>query len=272
MSRVYDYLLGGSHNFAADRALANDLTAAMPQLPVVLHANRAFLHRAVRFLLDCGIRQFLDLGSGLPTAGAVHEVTHRVDPGARVVYVDVDPIAVAYAHDHLADDGRVAAVCADLREPEQVLSHPDTRRLVDLSQPVGLLTVAVLHFVPDADDPAGLVAAYRDAVAPGSHWVLSHATADGATPPGLPSAAALTGRTSTPLTTRTYAQIIALMDGFEPVPPGLVRIPDWRPEPGDQAAEAVGDAFPGYAAVARRPGPPAEIGRPRRSPEDSDDG
>jgi hypothetical protein len=257
VARVYDYFLGGSHNFAADRALAEQVIAVLPEMPMIARANRSFLHRAVRFLIEAGVDQFLDLGSGIPTVGNVHDVAQRASPRARVAYVDVDPVAVAHARILLADNDRATAVRADLRRPDQVLDHADTRALLDFDRPVAVLMVAVLHFVADPDDPAGLVARYLDAVPSGSYLVLSHASTDGRPPAGFARARDMAGRTASEMTTRSYRQIADLLTGLDPVDPGLVRLPLWRPDPTDahQAGEArsAAENFPGYGAVGRKP-------------------
>lgn len=248
-ARVYDYYLGGSHNFAVDREMAKRAIAMWPELPAIMQANRAFLRRAVRFLVGEGIRQFVDIGSGIPTAGNVHEVAQQAAPDARVVYVDIDPVAVAHSRAILAGDERTTIVQADLREPERLLADPELRRLVDLDQPVGLLMVAVLHFVPDADDPAGVLAHLRQAVAPGSYLVVSHASREGQ-PDQAGEHEALYARTGTPMTMRSRSQIAELLSGFDLVEPGLVFLPLWRPESPDDVDEHP-ERFTGFAAVGR---------------------
>ena len=175
-ARIYDYLLGGSLNFAADREAARQLIAMVPDVPLVAQANRAFLRRGVDFLARAGVRQFLDIGSGIPTRGNVHEIARQVAPDARVVYVDIDPVAVTHSRQILAGDDRTTAIQEDARHPEHILDHPDVHRLLDLTRPVAVLLVSVLHFIADSDDPAGILARLRKAVAPGSYLVLSHVT------------------------------------------------------------------------------------------------
>ena len=231
-ARIYDYHLGGSHNFAADRQAARQIAEMMPELPLIMRANRAFLFRAVRFLIDAGIRQFLDLGSGIPTVGNVHEIAQQADLGVRVVYVDVDPVAAAHSQTLLAGNDQAAAIQADLRDVPRVLAAPAVRRLIDFTQPVGVLMVAVLHFVPDRDDPAGTVARYRDAVAPGSYLVLSHAAAseDDQSPAGADEATAAYSRRVTEATLRTRTQVTDLFTGFDLIDPGVVYVTDWHPD------------------------------------------
>ena len=236
-ARVYDYYLGGAHNFAADRALAAQAIADWPELPAIMRANRAFLRRAVRFMVRCGISQFLDLGAGLPTAGSVPETA----PSSRVVSVDIDPVAVTHSRALLADNPLVTVLQGDLRSPAAVLSASG----LDLSQPVGVLLVAVLHFVDDASDPAGIVAAYRDQVAPGSMFAVTHATAD-AQPERAAAHRQLYRRTALPMTMRTRAEVTSLFAGLELLPPGVVDMTHWEPDPDtDQSLPLAG-----YGAVA----------------------
>ncbi len=228
-ARVYDYFLGGSANLEADRAFAEEIFKDVPAREFA-HANRAFLRRAVEYLVrEVGIRQFLDLGSGLPTVGNVHEIAQRAAPDCRVVYVDVEPVAVQHAQHILRANGRAAAIGADVRYPHTVLAHPDTRRLIDFNQPVAVLLFAVLHFVPDEDDPPGIITAFRNELCPGSHLAISHATADNY-PEDLAKAVEKYQKTATPATLRTQHQVTALFDGFNLLPPGVVFTPQWRPE------------------------------------------
>ncbi len=235
-ARIYDYLLGGFHNFAVDREVARAAIAAMPDVAVQARANRAFLHRAVRFLVQQGITQFLDLGSGIPTLGNVHEIARRNNPDARVVYVDIDPIAVAHGRHILADTAGVAVVQADLRRAEQLLAAPEARDTLRPDQPIAVLAVAVLHAVPDSDDPAGILARLRDALPTGSYLAIAHGTHD-SRPEDAAKLTALSSRTTTPLTTRTRDQIAAFFAGFDLVEPGLVWAPQWRPDPPQPAPE-----------------------------------
>jgi SAM-dependent methyltransferase len=250
-ARVYDYFLGGSHNFEVDRQMAARLQQAMPDIGEIMRANRSFLRRAVRYLVEIGVRQFLDLGSGIPTVGNVHEIAQKAAPDAKVVYVDVDPVAVAHSTVVLADNPRTAVVTADLRQPEQVLRDPLLTALLDLSRPVAVLLVGVLHQIRDAD-LAALIAFYRSVMAPGSYLVMSQATAD-SRPAELKAFQNTYNRGYGPgidMTLRTRDQVLALFDGFELVEPGLVQLPEWRPETPDE----VGDdpvRFSTYAAIGR---------------------
>ncbi|GIH14016.1 SAM-dependent methyltransferase [Rugosimonospora africana] len=250
-SRIYDYMLGGSHNFAADREVAERAIAAMPELPAVLRENRAFLGRAVRYLAaEAGVDQFLDLGSGMPTAGNVHEIAGAINPAARVVYVDLDPVAVAHSQAILGDHPRSDAIHADLRDPLEVLAHPAVRDLLDRDRPIAVLLVATLHFVPDEQRPERILGQLREALAPGSYLALSHASADGRPPAGQRDAQAVYARSDNAVLMRSRAEIARLLDGWRLVPPGIVRCPAWHPEPGRELGPEA-DQFPGYAAIGR---------------------
>jgi SAM-dependent methyltransferase len=236
IARGYDYLLGGSHNFAADREITQKVIAAMPDVRLQVQENRAFLHRAVRYLVDAGVRQFLDIGSGIPTVGNVHEIAQRAAPDARVVYVDIDPVAVAHSEQILAGNDRAAIIQEDLRNPQPILDHPTTQELLDFDQPVGLLLVAILHAIPDRDDPANAVTQLRTALSPGSYVAIGHGTVD-SRPQEANELARLSEQTTTPLTFRTRTQIERFFDGLELIAPGLVWAPQWRPESPDDVGE-----------------------------------
>jgi hypothetical protein len=228
-ARVYDYFLGGAHNFAVDRALAAQIERMTPDVGDTMRAGRDFLRRAVRFLVGTGIRQFLDIGSGIPTVGNVHEIAHQLDPAARIAYVDIDPVAVAHSRAILAGDSRVTVLQADVRDPAGILADPGLRGLLDLREPVGILLAGVLHFVPDADDPPAVVAGLRDGVPTGSYVAISHVTYEDQ-PPEVLRAQRLSARTSTEIVLRSKAQILAQFRGFTLVEPGLVHLPRWRPD------------------------------------------
>ncbi|GIF69750.1 hypothetical protein Ais01nite_77850 [Asanoa ishikariensis] len=239
-ARVYDYYLGGGHNFAADRAMADEAIADWPELPAIMRSNRAFLRRAVRFMVRCGVRQFLDLGAGLPTAGGVVETA----PSARVVSVDIDPVAAAHGRALLATNPLVSVVQADLRDPPAVIALAGAH--LDLAAPVGVLLVAVLHFVEG--DASAVVAGYRDALPSGSMFAVTHATAD-AQPARAATHRQLYRRTALPMTMRTRAEVTALFAGLELVPPGVVEMTHWQPDPDtDQSIELAG-----YAAMGLKP-------------------
>jgi len=246
-ARVYDYYLGGFHNFPADREMAKEAIRMWPELPLMMQANRGFLRRAVRFAVGQGITQFLDIGSGIPTVGNSHEVARRADPSSRVVYVDVDPVAVAHSRALLADDPATEVVQADLRDPDRILDDESLHRLIDLDRPVAILLVAVLHFVADDDDPRAVIARLRDAVPPGSFLVISHASQDGQ-PLLADSHQRLYARTPTPMTMRSQPEIVEFFNGFDLVEPGVVPIQRWRPE---APSEVEGDVnrMVGFAGV-----------------------
>lgn len=249
-ARVYDYFLGGAHNFAVDRQLADNIAAMTPDVGDTMRANRAFLRRVVRFLVEQGITQFLDIGSGIPTVGNVHEVARRANPQARVVYVDIDPIAVAHSQAILGDDPHTTVIQGDARDVDAVLDHPETRRLLDLDRPVAVLLLGVLHFIPDADHPERIVARLREAVAPGSYIALVNVTHEDQ-PPEVIEAQKLSGRTGTPIYLRSRADLTRQLDGLTLVEPGLVHIPRWRP---DSALDVDGrpERFGALAGVGRK--------------------
>lgn len=178
VARIYDWLLGGTNNYQVDRDLGQVMVARAPELPDAARANRSFHQRAARYLAELGIRQFIDLGSGLPTAGSTHEVVFKVRPDARVVYVDIDPLVLRHSQYQLADDDRVGAVIADVRDVGKVLTELGHEQLIDFTEPVAVLMTGLLHLVPDEEDPGALVARYMSATAPGSYLVLSHMNAD----------------------------------------------------------------------------------------------
>lgn len=237
IARVYDYLLGGSHNFAADRAAAEEFLARWPDAPETMRLNRTFLGRAVRYLAaQAGIRQFLDVGSGIPTMGNVHAIAQQEAPGARVVYVDNDEVAVLHSRAILARNDNAIAIQADLRRPQEILGNQQLRNTLDLSRPTALLLLAVLHFFPDADAPASLVAQLLGALAPGSYVVISHGTTDDQ-PPNVAEAMDHYNRNTAPFQPRTYTDVEAFFDGLELIDPGLVHIPLWRPDQPEDAGE-----------------------------------
>lgn len=248
-ARMYDYFLGGSHHLEVDRTAAEQVKAANPQVATLAAQNRAFLGRAVRYFLDHGIRQFLDLGSGIPTVGNVHELVLAAEPRGRVAYVDNERIAVAYSRNVLADVPTATITHADLRDVDAVLNAATVTEVLDLSQPVALLAVAVLHFVPDADDPAAVLARYRAALAPGSYLALTHGTRDHL-PPDKLAAAQVTSEvyrnTGTPAWSRTREEIASWLQGLDLVEPGIVAEREWRADP-----DPTGPPGGCWAAVAR---------------------
>ena len=248
VARMYDYYLGGSHNFAVDRELAGKVLEAWPDMPRAAQANRAFLRRAVRFLADQGVRQFLDIGSGIPTVGNVHDVAQAAAPDARVVYVDTDPVAVAHSRAILAGDAQTSVVQADGRDPAGLLAHPGVTELLDLTRPVGLLMVALLHFVLDEGDPRGILARYAAGLAPGSWLVVSHGSTD--TAPGVAMMEKLYEQTSTPVQMRSRGELELLLTDVQLVEPGIEFLPAWRPDHPDDVAGGASWAS-GYGAVGR---------------------
>ena len=251
VSRMYDYYLGGSHNFEVDREAARRAMEFMPGLPKVMQANRAFMRRAVRYAADQGVSQFLDVGSGIPTFGNVHEVAQAARPGARVVYVDNDPVAVAHSQAVLEGNDDAGVVAADLRKPQEILRSPEVERLIDLNQPVALLLVAILHFVDDDDDPHGAVAELREALAPGSLLVLTHASYEGIPLPPERAGGAVDVYEDirNPLIMRSRDEIARFFEGYDMVEPGLVAMPHWRPDTTPEDEDPY--AFSGFAGVGR---------------------
>jgi O-methyltransferase involved in polyketide biosynthesis len=228
IARIYDYVLYGKDNFAADRAAAEKLFEAGLDRRHAL-ANRAFLFRAVRFLADQGIAQYLDLGSGLPTSPSVHEVARDTVPGARVVYVDHDPIVVAHNDALLATRDGVITIRGDVRDPDTILAHEALAACLDFSQPVAVLLLGVLHFISHEEDAPGIIAKLRERLAPGSYLAVSVGSSDGADPDMLAEATQTYADARMPFTLRSRAQILDLFDGFDLVEPGLVSLPEWRP-------------------------------------------
>jgi hypothetical protein len=234
-------------------------------LPGVLRANRDFLRRAVAHLARQGVRQFLDLGSGIPTVGNVHEVARAIAPQSRVAYVDLDPVAVLTADEVLEEVPDTAMVRADLRYPGQILTHPEVTRLLDLTRPVAVLMVAVLHLIPDAEDPAGILRDLHDGVPPGSFLALSHMSPpERQTPAGMSAAQDSYARSGNQLYPRTLAQIEALLGDWHLQPPGLVACPQWRPDT-DDPPPPLNTTFPGYAGLAEKPPAPSRDSTARRS-------
>jgi SAM-dependent methyltransferase len=236
VARIYDYMLGGKDNFTADREAADQLLAAVPHFAGIVHDNRSFIGRAVRFLAgEAGIRQFLDLGAGLPAQSPVHEMAQAIAPDALVVYVDNDPMVCAHGRALLRPVDRIAVVRGDLRRPAGILRHPEVTGLLDFSRPVAVLCAAVLHFVPDEDKPHEIIAAYRDHLAPGSYLVITHG------PSGTPeedpsgyieSVTSVYQQASANLHVRPLPEIERFFDGFELVDPGVAWMTEWRPDPG----------------------------------------
>lgn len=230
-ARMYDAFLGGCHNFGVERALVERIETALPGIAGTYRESRSFLRRSVEYLLAHGIRQFLDLGSGIPTIGHVHEVARRRTRHFRVVYVDNEPLTVAHSKPLLAAEINAAITHADIRDPRSVLESAEARALLDLDEPVGLLMSAVLHFIPDSDRPADLVAQYRDRLVPGSHLLISHVTGSH-DPAQAHTLADYYAESADPLYLRDTKRIDSFFGDFTPVPPGTTYLADWRPDPG----------------------------------------
>lgn len=267
-ARVYDYWLGGRDNYAVDREVAERIIAADPTVLGGTRANRAFLQRAVRYLAEeAGIRQFLDIGSGLPTQNNVHEVAQRSAPESRVVYVDNDPIVLVHARALLTGttEGRTEVVQADLREPGRLLEHPEVREVLDFAEPVAVLMVAMLHYVTAQHDPYGIVSAFRAAMAPGSHLVLSHITPELLEPQVADQVFGAFTRAGIPVARRGKAEIEAFLDGFEILEPGVVQVAGWRPDRDVPAGYRAAPVYAGVGAIRAtgpRPGPAVTVSSP----------
>ena len=253
-ARMYDYFLGGKDNFAADRAVAAQVLASWGSVRTAVRENRAFLGRAVRYLTgEAGISQFLDIGTGLPSANNVHEVAQAINPEARVVYADNDPIVLAHARALLASGphGVTAYLDADIRKPEAILAHPVTRDALDFTKPIALILVAVLHFLPDEDNPRRIVQTLTSALPPGSYLVASHATAEH-NPAGLDGAGRAYSQGGMRGALRTSEEFGELaFAGLDLVDPGVVLVSDWRPE--QDAIRPVASEVNTYGGVARKP-------------------
>ena len=228
-ARMYDYYLGGSTNFAVDREAAEAGLEAMPHARDYAVANRAFLRRAVNYLVRQGIDQFIDLGSGIPTVGNVHEIAHQHNPQARIAYVDHEPVAVAHARALLGENPMVSMDEADIRDPEAVLDSNGVAK-IDFDRPVAVLAVAILPFVPDQAEATALTAAYRDMCVPGSYLAITHISQLAASDEQVVAAEGVMARTPTPVRWRPPEEIAELFDGYELVPPGLVPTPSWHPD------------------------------------------
>jgi hypothetical protein len=244
VARMYDYYLGGKDNYQVDRAAVDQVAHAMPEIRQLAQENRAFLRRAVRYMARHGIRQFLDIGSGLPTVGNTHEVAQEVNPDARVVYVDNDPVVLAFGRALLATDDRTAVATADMHRPADVLGHPDTVKLIDFNEPVGVLMVAMIHFLTAEERPS-VMGQLHEKLAPGSFLTASAGTTDNKPRHVVEQVEAVYKATPTPIYFRDHTEIGRFFDGFELVEPGLVTLDAWRPDPQDPAPEATGWMYGG---------------------------
>jgi hypothetical protein len=231
VARMYDYYLGGKDNFASDREAAQKIIEILPNLPEIARENREFLIRAVTYLTQQGVRQFLDVGAGLPTQRNVHQVAQESAPESRVVYVDNDPIVLVHARAILAENERVIAVDADMRDPEALVRHPKIRKHLDFSQPIALLMLGVLHFVPDDDEAAQIVTALREPLVPGGYLVISHGSVGEIAEDQAEEGRKVFDRTSIPGTkSRSLDQVRTFFDGLDLVEPGVVPLHEWRPD------------------------------------------
>lgn len=231
VARIYDYLLGGKDNYSADREAAVELVRLLPDALRAAHNNRRFLQRAVRFLTaDADVRQFIDIGTGLPTQGNVHEVAQSINAGTRVLYVDYDPVVVSHAQALLVKNPLTVAINRDLRDPGQIIAHPALQALIDLNKPVAILLVAVLHFISDDDNPCEIVDELKAAMPSGSYLVISHVTADEIPAQVTAKVRELYDRATEPATPRTRADIERFFDGLEIITPGLTDVYTWRAE------------------------------------------
>lgn len=255
IARIYDAMLGGKDNFAADREAADRLTELEPLSPLYAREHRRYIGRAVRLMAGYGVRQFLDIGTGLPTMENVHQIAHRHAPGSHVVYVDNDANVCAHARALLADDpGTVAVVEEDLRRPERIIDHPDTRRLIDFGAPVGILVTGVLHFVPDADDPFRSLGVLAGAMCSGSYLAISHITDETVRetrPSDNRSGMEVFAKSNAPMHCRSRADIARFLDGLDVHDPGIVCISEWRAPDPSVIREDLRDVW--LAGVARKP-------------------
>jgi SAM-dependent methyltransferase len=256
VARVYDFMLGGKDNFAIDRQVGKMALQITPDGPEAAVANRAFLRRVVRTMGEAGIRQFLDLGSGLPTQGNVHQIATAVDPGARVVYVDNDPMVLAHGRALLEQADTTTVIHADARRPREVLDHPEVGRFIDFGQPVGLLMLAILHHLGDDEDPAGVAREYIDALAPGSYAAISHFHDPGeAHPDASRKARAVEKVFNETLGTgrwRTHDEIVGYLGGLDLLAPGVVPLPEWRPDGFDPPSRQNDTYYTFVGGVARK--------------------
>ncbi len=256
-ARLYDYYLGGTANFESDRKMAEQIRRLVPEIADAAWANRGFHGRAAVWMARQGIRQFIDLGSGLPTQNNTHQAVSAAAPGSRVVYVDIDPMVAAYGSALVAPGGRTAVITGDVRDPAGVLGHPELRRLIDFSAPVGVLMTAVLHFIADDSDPWELVARYMAATVPGSYLALSHSTSDNLPPRIVSGGLGLYSSAQSSVFLRSRADVARFFEGLDLVPPHPGAEPElayvglWGAE--DLSAADTDGSRATYCGVARRP-------------------
>jgi len=248
-ARMYDYFLGGKDNYQVDREAAQEILDLSPDVVMGARANRDFLQRAVRFLVESGVQQIIDIGTGIPTSPNTHEVAQAVSKDVRVAYIDNDPIVATHAGGRLLGTGNTGFFLGDMREPASILQHPTIGELIDFDQPVALMLVSVLHFVTDEQDPVGMIAAYRDVLPAGSHLVLTHATGDFHRDE-VDEVTKVYQRSTAPLRARSYDEVLPLFAGFDLVEPGLVQVPMWRPDTEFDHDEVA--RTPVYGAIGRK--------------------
>jgi hypothetical protein len=250
-ARIYDYFLGGKNNYAADRDAGDQITARLPNIREAAQVNRAFVRRVVRYLVNqAGLRQLIDIGTGMPTPENVHEVAVAANPATRVVYVDHDPVVLAHARNMLQGTPEAVIIGHDVRAPADLLADPELRRLIDFAEPVGVLLVSILHFLADTDDPAAIIGELLAPFPAGSYVALTHVTADATAQ--VRAAARVYDAATTRMFVRSREEVLALVPGLDVVKPGLVWTPQWRPEPGDQVPAQPSDDYC-YALLARKP-------------------
>jgi hypothetical protein len=250
-ARIYDYFLGGKNNYAADRDAGDQITARLPNIREAAQVNRAFVRRVVRYLVNqAGLRQLIDIGTGMPTPENVHEVAVAANPATRVVYVDHDPVVLAHARNMLQGTPEAVIIGHDVRAPADLLADPELRRLIDFAEPVGVLLVSILHFLADTDDPAAIIGELLAPFPAGSYAALTHVTADATAQ--VRAAARVYDAATTRMFVRSREEVLALVPGLDVVKPGLVWTPQWRPEPGDQVPAQPSDDYC-YALLARKP-------------------
>lgn len=252
VARMYDYYLRGKDNFEVDRAAADRVASAMPEIGGLALENRSFLRRAVRHMTWNGVRQFLDIGSGLPTVGNTHEIVQQIAPEGRVVYVDVDPVVLAHGRALLAANDRTTVTQGDMRRPTEVLQDPETTRLIDFSAPVGVLMIAMIHFLT-VEERSSVMEVLRDALVPGSYFTATHVTTEGHSAGAVEEIEAVYATTPTPIYFRPKEEIAPFFGGFDLVDPGLVTIDQWNPDNDQQdpPAQSIGTWL--YGAVGRKP-------------------
>lgn len=251
-ARIYDYLLGGYHNFEVDRVAARKFIDILPDAPLIMRTNRAFLRRAVKFLAEQGIDQFLDLGSGIPTVGNVHEIAQEINPSVRVVYVDIDPVAVRHSEEILKDNPNAGVIQADVRQIDYILEHPTLLNMLDLSKPTAVLITSVLLFVTDDEEANNLVSAVRNVLSPDSYLVISHGILEGAVQQQVDQSENLYASMGTPIKIRSRAQVESFFEGFELVEPGLVFLPSWRPESSDSISTSEPKSWGQFGGIGRK--------------------